>query len=101
MRGVTTRATRGVDYVMLPARDWAKGVMVTLTRRRDCCDADREGHNYDNFGTTSNDTSTRKQESTFKAVVVRVVMRRCCRKGEETMMMTTLNDNYFDNQVEC
>jgi hypothetical protein len=43
---------------------------------------------------TSNDASTRKQTSIFKAVAVRVARRRCCRSGEEGTMMTTLNNNY-------
>ncbi len=101
LRGVTTRATTGADIMMWPAQDWAKGAMVTSTGRRDCCDAGGEGQDYDNYGTMSNDTSTRKQESNFKVVVVRVAMRRCCRRGEETTMMMTPNDDYDDSRVEC
>jgi hypothetical protein len=100
-RGVTTRATMGADCMMWPARDWAEGATVMLTRRRDCRDVGGEGHDYDNCGTPSNDASTRKQEATFMAVVVRVVRRRCCRRGEEATIMTTFNNDYNNDRVEC
>jgi hypothetical protein len=62
LRGVTIRETTGADYVMLPAQDWVKGAIVTLTGRRDRLDAGGEGHDCNNCITTSNGASTRKQE---------------------------------------
>ncbi len=101
MRRVTTRVTLGANYVMWPARDWAKGTTVLLTRRRDWHDAGREGCTYNICRTTSHDASTRNQELTFKAVVVRIARRRCYRRGGKAMMMMALDNNYHNNHVEC